>query len=248
MRKLIGVIVADRKEQIEIEKKVKSYPFNFQIYSSLQELVDFGLKERFTGFVLDFRTMLGLSQQERDLAANLEDFFPILRLVRHQSTGSYTGFTGDKIFEEEEAFRYFFEKRCAHFEPRGVRRHLRRNIHFAVRVGHQPVHGPSDGFAANSIDLSENGMFVMSMQPLEKEASVYLLLCDLPKSDPIHAQVQWQIGWNKLRGHLPGFGVRFLEVGERERAFMLECLETGSILEATTEDLLQSLGEHKKSS
>jgi two-component system cell cycle response regulator len=103
-----------------------------------------------------------------------------------------------------------------------------------------PCHSPvifllgKSPIGAEVMDTGEGGVFIATHEPVRQESRIKLALY-LPEVNPFLMEVTGRVAWLNQEGKRvnptlpPGFGMEFLDLGERERAALKLFVDAGSV-------------------
>jgi len=173
---------------------------------------------RFNGMIVDLRTMMKSSPEEKDFLHELLDSFPAMRISLSSDRKIVKGNVTDKNLQGKELFDYFMKDLCRHFNARGIRLQKRKGLFLNVHLdlsknGNQPQTELSkNAIRANTVDVSELGGFILGVLDVEFGDKVKLVINELQDRSPIEGIVKWHLPWGQSARHLPGCGVRFIRL------------------------------------
>jgi Tfp pilus assembly protein PilZ len=210
----IVIIAKNEAARREYEKRVAALGVNTFTFGSFKDFQEKCGRELYNGIIVDLKTILGSSRDEKRLTMDLESSFPMLRIINNVTANRISGIADDLNLEGDEVFDIFVREKCAPFRPRGVRTSHRQLIHLSLKVfrdASQPV-------LANTYDVSKAGMFIVSTEKYEMESRVSFTVKEFEDQSPIQAIVKWVLPWGKTSRHLSGFGIEFVALSESQKS------------------------------
>jgi PilZ domain len=223
--KSIAVIVGDDENRSLYFSYFKEYPiFRFRHFFSAAELMKETEKNhRYCGIIVDLRTILKESPKDKEILNELIDSFPSIRIARSPDKQGVIGNIRDKNLQDKALFDYFLNDLCQHFLPRGIRTQKRKSLFlnvsldfFKIKDSHAPTN-KNDPIKANSVDVSEEGSFILGTMDVKKDEKLQLVITELKDQTPIKCTIKWIMPWGQSHNHLPGFGASFDSMTQNQR-------------------------------
>ncbi|MCP4220577.1 MAG: PilZ domain-containing protein [bacterium] len=175
-----------------------------------------GMNSRYSGFIIDLRTMMRANADDKDFFNELIDSFPAIRISHSIDRKDVKGNIRNKNLTNKELFDFFLDDLCHYFEPRGIRTGNRKRTYLNVELflsesGNKPLR-------ANTVDISENGCFIATPATITKNDTIKIVIKEFNDPRPILCTAKWLIAWGESSRHLPGVGVRIdaLTPGQKE--------------------------------
>ena len=222
-KKEIILIVENKESRSLYESYMRTYPdISFHSYSSVKDFTSQVEKDSFySGFVIDLRTIMKESPEDRALLHELIEHFPAIRISRVGRKKHIKGAISGKNFNDRELFDYFVKDLCIHFIPRGIRTKKRRIIFLNVSIDFSSSSTKNvfneKLFKTNTIDVSDEGAFISGSMGVKKEDNVHLVIRELTDQSPIECTVIWVQPWGETIKHPAGFGVLFTGINPQQK-------------------------------
>ena len=174
------------------------------------------LEKPYNGLLVDVDTMACADRIEKETAKELLDLFPVIRLNFDPGKKIIRTLYYGEVGEGSTSLKEFLEKHCQDFPRRSIRRSIRRALHFNVLLSRRPDFPPELTWRTNTIDVSEDGCFVYTIEEWEPNTDVWLKSDELDDPAPIQANIRWQAAWGSPM-QMPGIGLEFSQISETQR-------------------------------
>ena len=184
---------------------------------SFQQMSEMAVENAYNGFLIDILTLVRCSKEEKAIAYECINLFPVLRVKwepRHKKiklSPLEQSFSPDS----DTALRFFIETRCKSFPARSLRRHNRKTINLNLLFCTGDAFSEEQSHRSFTINLSVGGVFLHTMRPLEKGERIWLRFLELADQAPIEASVRWSQQWGVTRC-IPGAGLQFERLTEMQ--------------------------------
>jgi hypothetical protein len=227
--KTIVLIVNDEESRRLYQSFLVDYlGINFIYYASAADFLENVSREsKYSGFIIDLRTMMKARTEDKDLFHELIDSFPAMRISHSLDKTVVKGNIRDRHLQDQDLFDYFIDDLCRHFIPRGIRTQRRRELFLNVRMEFPGKENDLTGngvIKTNTVNVSEEGGFVLGTTPVKKGDKFQLMITELADSSPIQCVVKWVLPWGLSAHHLPGFGARFTGIAPGQKLELLKLL------------------------
>lgn len=209
-------IVDDPGSLALYESRLNCYPgLSYTHYRSAADLWENVTTEtRYRGFFIDLRTILNAKPKEKDMLYELIESFPTVRISHSLDKKTIKGNIKSRNLTDKELFDHFINEICSGFPARGIRLQKRKDLYLNAYLDFNTNERPA---RVNTLNVSEEGLFVISTRPVEMGEPVKLVINELTDQQPINCNVMWTLPWGLSSNHLPGFGVRFDSISPRQR-------------------------------
>lgn len=177
---------------------------------SFQEMSALAVENAYNGFLIDILTLVRCSKEEKAIAYECINLFPVLRVkweARHKKiklSPLEQSFSPDS----DSALRFFIETRCKSFPARSLRRHNRKTINLNLLYCTGALFSEAESRKSFTINLSAGGIFLHTMTSLDIGDRIWLRFPELSDQTPIAATVRWSQQWGITRC-VPGVGLQF---------------------------------------
>jgi hypothetical protein len=182
------------------------------VASDFHELLQAMTHTAYNGIVIDIVTSIKASKEEKQLAHDLFQVFPVVQAkwdrlndsIRTISSGKTIG--GAPLTE-------FIAAECVHFSPRTIRSNDRRSITFNVLFGSAESSNDNSLIKTVTINISKGGCFLYSSDNWTGSDNVRLIINELRDKTPIISVIRWSVEWGKAMV-MPGIGMEFKCINE----------------------------------
>ena len=180
------------------------------IAHSFEQMSELAVENAYNGFLIDILTLVRCSKEEKALAYECINLYPVLRVkweARHRKiklSPLEQSFSPDS----DSALRFFIETRCKTFPARSLRRHNRKPINLNLVYCTGDAFSETESHKSFTINLSVGGVFLHTMKSLDNGARIWLRFLELTDETPIAATVCWSQRWGVTRC-IPGVGLQF---------------------------------------
>ena len=214
-------LVAGKKEDVDTYlKNLQNFEAEIKVCESFKELECCLALESYNGIIVDLRTKLSVPRDQKVLAYDLLEHYPVLQSRIIPDSGRLQTMPFGKA-QRDVTMEVFLSEECPNFAARKIRSAIRRTIHFNV------VLSKSGNFTANEVEktvtlnLSRDGCYILSTQQFEDRSSVAFIIKELKHRTPIVGEIRWVIPWGKTM-RIPGIGVKFEDIHCDQHAEMVE--------------------------
>ena len=218
------ILVAENNESRSLyESYLRTYPgISYKSYSSVKEFTASVSKDsRYCGFIIDLRTIMNESPEDRTLLHELIECFPAIQISRIGDKKHVKGAISDKNLYDRELFDYFVKDLCIHFIPRGIRTHKRRSIYLNVYLDFSSTQSKKvpEGkrFRTNTLDVTGEGAFISGAIDVKKGDKFHLVINELKDQSSIECTVMWAQPWGETILRPTGFGVIFTGIKPQQK-------------------------------
>lgn len=214
----VVLIALEAKERDYYRSLLSGYKgTNVEEYSTIHQFKKCCPGRKYSGIVVDIRTLIRSTMQEREFFSLLWDGFPVLHIS--QSTGSNELnclLEGQESVElkGKELLDHFIEVKCRKVVPRQVRVHTRKKVFLNTFL--YLTKDDKNPLKTNLWDISEGGSFVISTKMKPEGEQVWLKFADFNDKTPICGIVRWHRPWGKNFKQLPGFGIEFEKLSAKQ--------------------------------
>lgn len=184
---------------------------------SFTEMSQLATDNCYNGFLLDILTLVRCSKEEKVVAYECINLFPVLRVkweARHKKI-KLSPLEQAYNPDTESALRFFIENRCKTFPARSLRRSQRRQINLNLYYSTDPGFPDESTHRSFTINLSTHGLFLYTMRELVPGDTVWIRFLEFSDQTPIPATVRWSQSWGVTRC-IPGAGVKFEALTESQ--------------------------------
>jgi len=180
------------------------------IASSFNEMLAMAIETAYNGLVIDILTLVRSSKEEKIIAYECVNLYPVLRVKWETKTKTINLSPLEQSFSPntESALEFFVENRCRSFPARSLRRHSRKNFNLNVLLSPDGLFSEQNTLKTFTVNISRGGVFLHTPQDLEQGRIVWLRFVEFSEQTPIVATVCWSFKWGQSRS-IPGVGLKF---------------------------------------
>jgi PilZ domain len=186
---------------------------------SLSKLHKMLSKNFYNGVILDLKTKVRASGDEKGLTHEVIEQFPVAQLNFEEKTGKIRSFHYGQASKSETLEAFIIEE-CRSFAPRPIRSSPRENFHFNILLSKTGNVIEKEIDRTVTINISKGGCFIYSVDNLQNGEKVTMVFKELEDQRPILVEVRWKILWGEAM-QIPGIGVKFEDISEDQ--FMEIC-------------------------
>jgi hypothetical protein len=214
-------LVANQKEDVEVYlDHLDKAGVTVKVVPSFTQLEQLLSTRPHNGIIVDLKTKLGVPREQKELAYELLDHYPVLqsRIIPGSNKMQTIPFgkTGRDISLET-----FLAEECPGFNARTMRSSTRRSIHFNILLSREGSFSMDDMERTVSINASKDGMFILTTSKWSRHASVAFIIRDLAVKTPVVGEIRWCTPWGRQM-KLPGIGVKFEDIQLRQRNELID--------------------------
>ena len=185
---------------------------NVETVPSFGELHKMMIENCYNGVMVDLKTKMKASNEEKDLVHDIFEQFPVAQLNFDEKTGQIRSLHYGRK-GKGESLESFIKEECRSFTARPIRSSLRKKIHFNVLL---PKTGGITKEAIHrtvTMNVSKGGCFIYSVDNLVSDVEVMMVFKELDGQRPILGKVRWKAKWGEAM-QIPGIGIRFEDINE----------------------------------
>lgn len=204
-------LVADQQEDIDVYRKQLDRPgVSLEVVPSFDDLERYLSANPTNGIVVDLKTKLGVSKEQKALAYSLLNHYPVLqsRILPGSKTVQTMPFGKARRDLSLEAF---LSGSGPGLDARTIRAGKRRSIHFNILLSRTGSFSLDDLERTVTVNASRKGCFILSSAEWSNRTSTAFIIRDLAVKTPVVAEIRWCVPWGREM-RLPGIGVRFEDI------------------------------------
>lgn len=214
----IALIIVDEAVKTNLKKDMKTIgDFESETFESLYHFRKSCEDNEYSGIIVDHVMVIESSLEDRQFYSQLCFGFPILRVSNNLERKTNTYLLEKELFitlENRELLDHFLNKECLNQPPHRVRKDYRKvtflNTSLIVEEQATPI-------KTNLWDISRSGCFIIMAENGFKPGHVFkLVINELTDKTPIKAEVRWHWSWGKSIYKLPGYGLAFIELTDKQ--------------------------------
>jgi hypothetical protein len=196
-------------------EKMRSPEIQVDAVSSLSELYQRLLENRYSGILIDIKTKMRATGREKELIHNLLEVFPVVQLNLDRASGEIRSlFFGQS--EGGGTIEDFLQKECSSFRPRSIRADSRKDVNLNVLLAETEEYLEPGAVRTVTLNISKGGCFIYSTREWALQTLVSFTIKEISDPKPITGEVRWQIPWGTST-RIPGIGVRFVHIGQDQQ-------------------------------
>lgn len=162
----------------------------------------------YSGLLIDVPTMIRCECSNKNRITRIMDRFPVLRVMYNPNYGGIRGLSHGGTMRDNRDLVDFVLHECLPFTPRSIRVARRHELIFNVMLFRRQSEDPEAGERTVTINVSEHGCFVYSVNDWRLKASAWLVVNEFDDRTPIELKVRWQRRWGEML-QFPGIGATF---------------------------------------
>lgn len=168
------------------------------------------ITDAYHGVMVDLVTSVKASREEKGIAQEILDVFPLIQLKWDQETNTiHTISTGSSL--NSNTLAHFVAQECQLFKPRAVRISVRKSIYFNTLISKQEEMPPGGTQRSVTINISQGGCFLFSTQDWSNTPEVWFVIHELKDKTPILGEIRWRQPWGKTMA-IPGIGISIRQI------------------------------------
>ncbi len=214
MDKRLILVSLEGKEKNKYLEIIEPLDVEVDTVSSFKDLQQLLTDKPYQGVMIDLKTKIKSSKNEKKLTHEILDQFPVVQLTVEGNTGEVKSLFSGKS-EGTGSLEEFIKQDCASFPARSLRASVRSNIHFNTILSKTGGFQDCDVERTITIDISKGGCFVYSCYEWERKKQVSLILNDLEDKTSIVGEIRWKRPWGSAL-QIPGIGIKFLEIAKSQ--------------------------------
>lgn len=178
--------------------------------STFGELFQAMITNPYQGVLIDLVTSMKASKEEKGVAQEILDVFPLIQLKLDNETGdirtiSYSSSSVDGSLSD------FLNNDCRIFTPRAIRLSARKSINFNVVMSKDESMNEKTLERSVTVNASHGGCFLFSSQNWVGTANVWFIINELLDKSPIKGEIRFVVSWGKNMA-MPGLGISFQQI------------------------------------
>ena len=206
----IAIISSDLKSQKIIHDELKNTSINLIVFDNIIDILKHNLN--YVGFVIEIKTLIKSSLEERQIINNLENTmcYPLLRTTIKENN-VHGVLTTTQVFQTNNHVENFKEL-CIKESGRRIRKKTRKNVFISLLW--KSYDDNSDWEKSFSANISEGGLFIINIENTSIKIGNEVFLKFGDDSPVFSARICWKIDWGNLSNHPLGFGVEIINSKE----------------------------------
>ena len=169
-------------------------------------------ENRYNGVMVDLRTKLKASNEEKELVHDAFEQFPLAQLNFEEKTGQIRSLHYGRA-GKSESLESFIKEACRSFTARLIRSSRRKMIHFNVLLPKTAGFNEEGIRRTVTVNVSKGGCFIYSVDNLASDVEMMIVFKELEDQKPILGEVRWKAKWGEAM-QIPGIGIKFEDINE----------------------------------
>ena len=204
------ILIHSRPENAPLYQKLAAEcGFTFDMIHELMQVFTSACVDKlYSGMLIDAGTLVEARSGEKAILAHMFEIYPTLLL--HGGKEELIPLPRHRSCSDVQSFL----EACDGFTPRPVRAKDRAELNLHVLLSHAADFESVERTV--TLNVSENGCFVISGQEWQPEDKLWLRFPELEADDPICARIRWRTPWGKADG-IPGVGLQFEQISKVQR-------------------------------
>lgn len=215
--KIALISLSDKNKKLYQDILSKHEDISLETYSTLHQFKKKCNGEKYSGLIVDIRTLIRSPMLDKEFYTSLCKGFPILQVDSNNNSSAINCFIeGEKSLNLKgtQLMDHFVKKVCPIIIPRGIRLKSRKNVFYNI---YMYLSENSPPIKSNLWDISEGGCYVISTNEKQMGDHIWLTINELLDKTPICSEVKWKKSWGTSTNKLPGFGVEFVDITNQQR-------------------------------
>ncbi len=208
----IIVIVQEGDARQAYLAELESIDVEVSLISSFIEIQTLLSEDSYNGVVVDLKTKMKATADEKELALDLLEQFPFAQLNLEIKTGTIKLLCYDQMMNVR-TLKDFVDIVCTSFIPRAIRLHARKENNFNILLSRTSDFPENETEHTVTIDISKGGCFIYSIGNWEINTNVQIVINEINDRSPILCEVRRVVKWGEAM-KIPGIGVQFIDISE----------------------------------
>ncbi len=214
MNTKIILVCEDNEEKNTYLDALESLTVSVETVSSFKSLEGLLLEDPYHGVMVDLKTKIRAMQNEKELAYQILNKYPVVQLRIDEETGEIRTLSDGKS-RHDETLEEFIEADCRRFEARAIRSSPRVKYHFNALLSKNEKYSEDNSERTITFNVSKGGCFIISCREWKLKQQVSFRIKDIEDPAPITGDVRWYKPWGKSVG-IPGIGVQINSIKESQ--------------------------------
>ena len=210
----IILVCEDNEEKNTYLDALESLTVSVEAVSSFKNLESLLLEDPYHGVMVDMKTKIRAIRNEKELAYQILDKYPVVQLRIDEETGEIRTLSDGKS-RHDATLEEFIEADCRRFEARAIRSSPRAKYHFNVLLSKTEKYSEDNCERTITFNVSKGGCFIISCREWKLKQQVSFRIKDIEDQARITGDVRWYKPWGKSVG-IPGIGVQINDIKENQ--------------------------------
>ena len=210
MKARVILACGDPKAAEAYLKRIRKPEIEVDLVSSLSELYKGMQAKGYNGILLDVKTKVRASAEEKEHIHGLLESFPVLQINLDRETGEVGSLSAGRS-GKGSALEDFLDRECGSFQERSVRSSVRRDVNLNVLLADKTCHSEKGAVRSITLNISRGGCFIYSTREWDLHERLGFSVVELSDPSLITGEVRWHVPWGKST-RIPGVGVKFVSI------------------------------------
>ena len=204
-------LVANQKEDIDVYLTLLDKPgVTLKVVPSFKHLEQLLATHPYSGIIVDLKTKLGVPREQKELAYELLDHYPVLQSRIIPGSCKMQTLAFGKA-ARDISLDAFLTEECPRFNARKLRAGSRRRIHFNILLSRTGSFAMDDLERTVTVNASKDGCFILSTAEWSKHSSIAFIFRDLTIKTPVVGEIRWRVPWGR-KMKMPGIGIKYEDI------------------------------------
>ena len=181
--------------------------------SSFREIHKLMSENSYNGVIVDFRTKMKVTGNEKELALDILEQFPFAQVNFEEETGIINLLCYDQT--NNRTLKEFVDIKCGSFNARPIRLFARKDNHFNIKLSNVSDFSEKELYRTVTINVSQGGCFIYSIDNWEIRTNVFIVIKELYDKRPILCEVRRKVAWGESM-QIPGIGIKFIDISRNQ--------------------------------
>ncbi len=200
-------------------REASSIGIEVDTVDSFGNLLKMMITRSYQGIMVDLITSVKSSREDKSIAQNVLDVFPVIQLKWDQQTNSIHTISSGAA--SSGTLAHFIAHECQPFRPRAVRLNVRKCVNFNTLICKNNDMDPLQTERSVTVNFSKGGCFLFSCQTWSNISKIWMVIHELDDKTPIQGEIRWRQLWGKSMA-IPGIGLQFTQLTPGQKAQLEE--------------------------
>ncbi len=189
----------------------EAYSIGIQIDSvaTFGELFKAMMTNAYQGVLVDLATSVQSSLEEKAIAQEILNIFPLIQLKWDQETNNIHTISSSNA--SSSTLAQFVSQECRPFIPRAIRLNARKGINFNILMCNNADMNQANTERSVTANISKGGCFLFSCRDWSEATDVWFVVNELKDKTPIYGEIRWRQSWGMTMA-IPGIGISIRQI------------------------------------
>jgi hypothetical protein len=216
----IALVVNQEEEKTIYLEHLRAYNVDIIVTTNFRDLENLLSGQSYNGIIVDLKTKLSVPRDQKMLAYDLLEHYPVLQSRVVPETGQLQTMPFGKT-QRDVSLELFLTNECPNFQARKIRSALRQNIHFNIMITKAGNFDMGDVERTVTLNASRDGCFIITSSKWQERTSVPFIIKELDIKIPIVGEICWQVKWGREM-KVPGIGLRYEDIQSAQYQELIE--------------------------